>query len=410
MGTRYLDILADWNFWGRKMDTGVKRKVYLGELLRWSAREEVVAVSGVRRAGKSTILRQLGVELNKKEKVPLANTLYINFEDPRLGEELKAVDLFPMYEEFLQKLKPKGRVYVFLDEVQKVAGWERFVRTLYDQKKNVKFFVTGSNSTVFSSKLTTVLTGRMKNILVYPLSFAEYQDFADWGIDEYLRFGGFPEVVLEKDEGIKRELLMAYYQNILENDVILRNGIKNKGKVKKLAVFLLSNAGNLVSSYALEKTLEVLNADIGRYLDYLEEAYLIVRVPLFSYSVKKQIYNPDKVFCVDTGLANIAGFAFSENKGRLLENVVFNKLMQDRKKVFYWKNGTEIDFALQEGTKVTDLINVTTTVDDMEVKKRELESLAVGAKEFPGAKTTLLSLYNQSGQPDSRSLTDFLLA
>lgn len=390
---------------------GVKRKSYLDKLLWLSSIEEVVAISGVRRSGKSTILRQLIAELNKKKKVPFANTLHVNFEDPKLGENLTAVDLFDLYQEYQQKLKPKGKVYVFLDEVQKVAGWEKFVRTFYDQKKNIKFFVTGSNSTVFSSKLATVLTGRMINLLIYPLSFAEFHDFNKGDFNEYLKFGGFPRVVLEKDKRTKKEVLVSYYNAILENDVILRNNIKNKRKLKQLAFYLLSNAGNLVSSYALEKMLNLSDSEIGKYLEFLEEAYLISRIPLFSYSVRKQIYNPDKVFCVDAGLANTAGFRFSENKGRLLENIVFNKLSQERQKVFYWKNGAEIDFVLQKGMKVTDLINVTQTVDDPEVLDRELKSLEIGGKEFPEAKQNLLTLYNQSKQTDPRiySLEKFLL-
>lgn len=411
MASRYLEILNDWNFWEKDIDTGINRRGYLDRLSHLVSIGEIVAISGVRRCGKSTILRQFIRELHKTKKIPFRNTLHINFEDPRFGQSLDAVDLFEIYKEYKKELKPRGKIYLFLDEVQSVARWEQFVRTLYDTKENAAFIVTGSNSTVFSSKLSTVLTGRVIEMPVAPLSFAEYGDFTKGNFDEYLRFGGFPFVVLEKNEEKKREVLISYYTDILENDVIIRNGIKNKEKVKDLVLYLLSNTGNLASSYALEKMLKISDGEVSRYMDFLEEAYLISRTPLFSYSVKKQIYNPDKVFCVDTGLANIAGFAFSENKGRLLENVVFNKLAQERKNIFYWKNGTEIDFLLQAGQKVTDLINVTTTVDDVSVLRRELESLAVGSKEFPEAKTSLLTLYNQSGQTDSRisSLEKFLL-
>jgi predicted AAA+ superfamily ATPase len=404
MAKRYLDILDRWNFWHQKLDTGIFRKRYWQKLLDLASTEEVVAVCGVRRGGKSTILRQLIWELHQQKQVPLANTLHVNFEDPRFEkEDLDATDLFALYKEYQQSLKPKGRVYFFLDEVQKVTRWEKFVRTLYDLKENVKFYVTGSNSLVFASKLSTVLTGRMVRLTVAPLSFAEFKDFGGQNIDQYLRLGGFPRVVLEEDEGNKNDVLVSYYQDILENDVILRNSLKNKTKVKRLTLYLLSNAGNLVSTYALAKLLKLTDAEVGKYLDFLEEAYLISRTPLFSYSVKKQIYNPDKVFCVDTGLANTAGFAFSENKGRLLENLVFNHLVANKKQVYYWKNKeTEIDFVVQEGLDPAELINVTTTVDDEEVLQRELRSLEIGQKEFPKAKTTLLTLYNQSKQSDPR--------
>ncbi|MBI3559462.1 ATP-binding protein [Candidatus Gottesmanbacteria bacterium] len=411
MASRYLEILNDWNFWEKDIDTGVKRRGYLDRLSYLISIGEIVAISGVRRCGKSTILRQFIKELRETKKVPFRNTLHINFEDPRFGQSLDAMDLFEIYKEYKEKLKPKGKIYLFLDEVQSVARWEKFLRTLYDLEENAAFVVTGSNSTVFSSKLSTVLTGRVIEMPVAPLSFAEYSGFSDGDFDEYLRFGGFPLVVLEKNEEKKREILISYYTDILENDVIIRNGIKNKEKVKDLALYLLSNAGNLVSSYALEKMLKISDGEVSRYLKFLEEAYLISRAPLFSYSVRKQIYNPDKVFCVDTGLANTAGFNFSENKGRALENMVFNKLSQERQRVFYWKNGAEIDFVLQKGMKVTDLINVTQTVDDEEVLQRELRALDLGQKEFSQAKTRLITLYNESKQTDPRicSLEKFLL-
>ena len=418
MTSRYLEILKDWNFWEREINTGFIRSFYLDKLFYLVSIDQIVAISGIRRIGKSTILRQFIEALNNKGEVPYINTLHINFEDPRFSrQDLDANDLFDIYEEYKNALKPKGKIYLFLDEVQVVSRWEKFVRTLFDLKHNVSIIVTGSNSSVFSSALSKILTGRLIEMVVHPLSYSEFLLFkksktsTDSFFDEYLRFGGFPLVVLEEDERKKRDILINFYNEVLEDDVIIRHGIKNKTKIKKLALFLLSNSGNLISTYSLEKMLGISDGEVSRYLNLLEESYLISRVPLFSYSVKKQIYNPDKVFCVDTGLANTAGFAFSENKGRLLENVVYNRLATGEKKVYYWKNGTKIDFALQQGLEVSDLINVTTTVDDEVVKKRELLSLETGKKEFPKAKTTLLTLYNQSKQPDLqiKSLEKFLL-
>lgn len=421
MTSRYIDILSDWNFWKKKIDTGVLRRDYVNKLEWYSDFEEVIAISGVRRSGKSTILRQLIIDLNHKRNVPFKNILHINFEDPRLSaNKLDAVDLFDIFEEYKENLKPKGKIYVFLDEVQKVARWEQFVRTLYDlhnRKNTLKFFVTGSNSTVFTSRMATSLTGRIINYSVYPLAFKEFINFRAEekdtlkSLEEYLKFGGFPQVVLEKDEDKKRELLISYYTAILENDVILRYDIKNKEKLNELTVYLLSNSGNLISSYALEKTLGMGDADITRYIGYLEEAYLISRLPKFSYSLREQIYNPDKIYCVDTGLANTAGFNFSQNQGRLLENMVFNKLIAQKEKVYYYKEKQEVDFATFKNRSVEKLINVTLTVDDPQVLQRELASLARGQEEFKEAKLLLFTLYNESGQKDKRiyPVMDFLL-
>ena len=410
---KYLDILADWNFWGnRKIDTGINRGRYLTSLNRLIKMPEIVSVCGVRRCGKSTILLQVIREMRLKKGVPYENCLYINFEDPRLGENFKAVNLFEVLKEYTNSFKPKEKVYLFLDEVQNVDGWEKFCRTIYDQKKNIKIFVTGSTSKTFSSDLSKLLSGRVINFPVSPLDFAEFLDFKKGGgIDEYLRFGGFPRVVLEENETNKMALLISYYETIIEKDVLLRNDIRNKVELKNLARYVLSNIGNQISGYALEKTLKISNENIGRYLSLLEESFIISRIPLFSYSVKKQIYNPDKVFSIDTGLSNVAGFNFSENRGRLLENLVYQKLSQGNGQVYYWKNKTEVDFLTFAKGKVDKLINVTQTVDDPEVKQRELNSLTAGNEEFKEAKPILLSLYNQSKQKDKRvySLIEYLL-
>lgn len=413
----YINILSNWNFWGKKIDTGIRRPKYLSQLMKLEKLSEAVVLSGVRRSGKSTILLQFLELLHKKNGVSPDNTLYVNFEDPQLGESLAGNDLFAIFDAYRSKLKPKGKIYLCLDEVQNVSGWERFVRVLIDQKQEVKVFVTGSTSTLLESKASTSLTGRAVGVPVHPLDFEEFLQFkkakksrADQYIDEYLYFGGFPRVVLTEPESIKRDLLISYYETILERDVILRNNIKNKREIKQLARFVLSNDGSLVSSYALEKTMKISNENINRYLSFFEEAFIVSRVPFFSYSVKQQIYRPDKFFCVDTGLVNIAGFAFSQNKGRLLENMVYHRLQTGLEQIFYWKNGTELDFVRFSGRKVCDLINVTQTVDDPGVLDRELMSLEKGRKEFPEAKMMLLTLYNQSKQTDSRiySLEEFL--
>lgn len=413
----YINILSNWNFWEKKIDTGRERPKYLSRLMKLEKLSEAVVLSGVRRSGKSTILLQFLALLHKKNSIPFCNTLYVNFEDPQLGESLTGKDLFAIFDAYQLKLKPKGKIYLCLDEVQRVSGWERFVRVLIDQKQEVKVFVTGSTSTLLESKTSTSLTGRAVSVPVHPLDFEEFLQFkkakksntAQY-IDEYLCFGGFPKVVLTESESIKRDLLVSYYETILERDVILRNNLKNKRELKQLARFVLSNDGSLVSSYALERTMKISSENINRYLGFFEEAFVIFRTPFFSYSVKQQIYRPDKIFCVDTGLVNIAGFAFSQNKGRLLENMVYHRLRAGEGQIFYWKNGTEIDFVRFSGQKVRDLINVTQTVDDPDVLDRELTSLEIGKKEFPEANMTLLTLYNQSKQTDPRiySLEKFL--
>jgi len=409
----YTNILTAWNFWGNhKIDVGINRSKYLVSLGRLIKMPEIISVCGVRRCGKSTILLQAIKEIHLKNGVPYENCLYVNFEDPRLGDNLQAADLFAILDEHKKTFNPKGIIYLFLDEVQNVNSWEKFCRTIYDQKDNIKILVTGSTSRTFNSDLSKLLSGRIINFNVSPLDYAEFLNFKKAGsFDEYLQFGGFPRVVLEENETNKIALLISYYETIIEKDVILKYDIKNKVEIKNLARYALSNIGNQISSYALEKTLKISNENIGRYLNLLEESFIISRIPLFSYSVKKQIYNPDKIFSVDTGLSNVVGFNFSENRGRLLENLVYQKLHQSNDQIYYWKNKTEVDFLTFARGRVKNLINVTQTVDDPEVRQRELNSLDTGNKEFKDAQSILLSLYNESKQEDKRihSLIDYLL-
>ena len=234
---KYFQVLNEWNFWDKKLDSGKKRPEYTTKIMPFLNSPEVLVITGVRRSGKSTILLQLMKELHQKNKVSYRNILYVNFEDPRLGDDLKSNDLFDLLQSYKNNLKPKGKIFLFLDEIQNVSQWEKFVRTIYDQKRNIKIVVTGSTSRTFESKLINLLGGRLILFTVSPLSFSEFLDFKDKKlsstkiyelINEYLLYGGFPRVVLENDESQKRMILVSYYSTIVEKDVILRNNIKNK--------------------------------------------------------------------------------------------------------------------------------------------------------------------------------------
>lgn len=418
--SKYLKVLAEWNFWNKTISSGKRRIDYIEKIMAGIDSPEVIAITGIRRSGKSTILLQLIKELHVVRKIPYKNILYINFEDPRIGDNLKAKDLFGILEEYKLELKPKGKIFLFFDEIQNIPEWEKFVRTIYDQKRKIKIIVSGSTAQTFDSNLTNLLSGRLVIFHVSPLTFSEFLRFKNKKInnpkihallDEYLLYGGFPRVVLEREASQKRMILVSYYSTIIEKDVILKNNIKNKLELKQLTRFILSNIASQISSYSIEKTLKISNVQVSNYLNFLEESFIISRIPVFSYSVKNQIYNPDKVYVADTGLANIAGFNFSENKGRLLENLIFNKLKTNYQQIYYWKNGTEIDFLLFDKSKVQQLINVTTTIDDPHTLQRELKSLEIGVAKFPNAKQLLISLYNESNQKDSRinSLFSFLV-
>lgn len=398
-----LQILDKWNFWSKKIDSGVQRDYYLKKILKYLPSPEVVALTGIRRSGKSTLLLQTISHLLAKG-IPKENILYLNFEEPMFEVYASLSFLQEVYKVYLEHFNPKGRIYLFLDEVQVAKKWERFVVSLYDRKDPVKIFVTGSSVKFLQDDISTLLSGRYFSEIINPLNFAEILDFKKvkyQGIVtteishlllEYLNYGGFPRVVLEEEKEQKIKLLQEYYNTIVERDIILRHKLKNDRGVKELLLYVFGNIGNLLSNNTLEKTLGLPAENIRRYLGFFEEAFLLSPVNFFSYKITRQVRQPKKIYCMDTGLVNAVGFRFSENRGRLLENIIYNHLRQNGKQVFYWKNEkTEIDFVTRQGYQTDEIFNISWDVKDKKTRSREETSLREGRKKLTVKKATLIS-------------------
>lgn len=413
-----IEVLSKWNMWEQEIDDGVKRRHYLSLFKKHLSFPEITALTGVRRGGKSTLLLQVMKELIKND-VNRQNILYVNFEEPLLETNLSLKFLDSVFTAYLSHFKPKGKIYVFFDEIHLLEHWERFVAALYDRKANIKFFVTGSSSKFLQKEVSTLLSGRYLSETIYPLSFAEFLDFKlilkkenalEEQFNEYLRFGGFPRVVLENDTEKKTKLLKEYYGAIVEKDVILRNRARNTREIKDLLLFLMSNIGQTISTYAIEKNLGIDSESGRRYLEYFQEAFLIDLVDFFSYKVKRQIYNPKKVYCIDTGLANSVSFKFSENSGWLLENLVYLQLKRQKKEIYYWKNTTDVDFVIRKGYEAERIYNVVWSLKNPRVFGREMDSLETAKKEL-GVKNSIL-LYKEKDDgfngPELTNILSFL--
>ncbi|MDD2702450.1 MAG: ATP-binding protein [Candidatus Omnitrophica bacterium] len=397
-----IETLLLWNFWEKDIPTGIPRQVYLEQINRFLAADEIIALTGVRRCGKSTILLQVLSGL-LKAKTPRKNTLYVNFEDPKFYNHLSVDFLDRIWQAYAEYLKPGGKVYVVLDEVQKIRGWEHWVRARYDRKENIKIFVTGSNADLLSSEFATVLTGRHLELPVAPLSFKEFLEFK--GVisgatgslgyvknkekltsltQEYLMTGGFPRAVLTDDELLRKELLSQYFSDILTKDIAERHKIKDVAKLRNLALFYSSN---FTRSYSFNKVKKVadfaLSLDsIHRFSHYMEAAFLVSFLQRFSYSLKNQMQTPRKVYLVDNGMRNSVAFKFSQDKGKLLENAVFWQLKAGGMEIFYYSEKREVDFVCKDGLKIKELYNVCYNIDDKETLLRETESLAEGMRYF----------------------------
>jgi predicted AAA+ superfamily ATPase len=359
--------------------------------------KEVVIITGPRRGGKSSLMKLICDDLIKKDKVPPSNILYLNFEDERFIE-FNTVDFAQIFELFLQINKPTGRLYFFLDEIQNVTSWERWVNRLYENE-NIKIFITGSNASLLSSEISTALTGRNRTVTNFPFSFGEFLTFKNFRLQEndfyqtrkravikgffqeYLRLGGYPEIIKINDP----TLLEQYFKDIIYRDILPRYSIKKIKEIRELCLFLASNLSSIHSYNRLQSLIGVKSINtVKTYLEILEEAFLFFRINLFDYSIKRQIYNPSKIYIIDTALGNSISFKFSENIGHIYENLVFLELKRRNKEIYYWKSkkGKEVDFLIKKGLNIEEAIQVSYNLDYKKTLNREIESLLMAKDEF----------------------------
>ena len=393
-------LLDDWNLWKRELETGIMRSFYLDRLKRFSTTNQILVIKGARRSGKSFVMKQLAKKFIS-EGIKRENILIVNFEDPRFTE-LDTGSLQEIYETYLEFLRPTGKPFIFLDEIQEVKEWEKWVRMLHELGK-AQIIVSGSNARLLSKELATLLTGRHLDIVVFPLSFKEYLLFNNVSIKDrldviskrieikgllrtYLEFGSFPEVVLSE---AKKEILLNYFEDIIHKDLINRFRIRKPEKLKSLAKFYLSNTSSLITFSSIEKFLGVSADTIEKFSGYLETAYLVFFLKRFSFKIKEQEKSPRKVYAIDMGLANTIGFRFSENVGRLAENLVFLELKRKQvinpeMELYYWKDQhhREVDFVVKDGLRVKELIQVCWELSRSETRNREIRALLKTMEEF----------------------------
>jgi len=395
-----LEILEDWNLWKKEIDTGKTRIKYVERCLELLKTNVVVDIIGVRRSGKSYIMKQAMKQLinNKIDKTDL---LFVNFEDRRFTEFTPLI-LDEIYNTYLTTIKPCNKPFIFLDEIQNVPKWEKWVRSMHELGK-AKIVISGSSSKLLSGELATVLTGRHLDLFVFPLRFKEFLNFKGLEIKdeldlvarkqnilsyftEYLEFGGFPEVVLSNN---KKFLLLTYFDDILTKDIERRYRLKKSDKLRSLAKFYLTNTSHLITFNSLKKFLNTTTTTIEKFSSYLEEVNLLFFVKRFSFKVKEQEKSPRKVYSSDIGLANALGFKLSLNIDSSIENIVAIELYQSMKRnqnmeFYYWhdKDDREIDFVVKISSKVQQLIQVCWNPEEYKTKEREVRALLLASSKL----------------------------
>ena len=343
-------------------------------------------ITGPRRVGKST---QALLMLRNR------NFAYLNFDSQQLLDAWDADLVMRM----LDDVYP-GYEYLLLDEVQNLDAWDLWVSELYRFGKNL--VITGSNAKMLSSEMATALTGKYLKVEMLPFSLEE---FFDWNkldlsklnheqqadasalMDDYLRNGGYPEVVASRQ--LTRTYLDTLFDSIVWKDVAKRHSVRNVTDLNDLALYLVSNFCNPVSANELTEELGFSSVNTTKkFMDYLHEPYLFYYLPRYNNKLKLMKKAPRKVYVVDNGFVAAKAFSLSDNLGRLLENQVFVELLRQGydtdKTMFYYRsrNDKEVDFVLRKGTHIEQLVQVCYDMSNAKTEKREVDSLIECAVEL----------------------------
>jgi len=345
-----------------------------------------IIITGVRRSGKSTLLRIIKDKLNLKPK----EYIYVNFNDERLTNF--SLEDFQIILDFANEQNYKENYHLFLDEIQETTGWEKWVDRI---KEKHQMFITGSNAKLLSKEISTILTGRSVSIDLYPFSFREFLKARkisenNWELDlksqsiirkefsDYLLSGGIPKVILDKD----KRLLKENYENIIYRDIIKRFNQNLEKPIKEISIYLLSNTACETSIRSLSKLIEIKNlSTIKTILDTFEKAFLFFFVHKFDYSIKKQIQNPRKFYCIDNGFITENGFKIEDNLGRMLENLIFLELKRNEQEIYYFSDKNECDFVIKKGNKIIEAIQVCHSLNEKN-KDREINGLLQALNKF----------------------------
>ncbi|CAN5317233.1 ATP-binding protein [soil metagenome] len=353
---------------------------------------EIQIVTGIRRCGKSTLLQTLINHL--MSQVEAKSLLYINFDDPNYLEMCNNPSSLYSIVTTAEKLTASSVSYLFLDEVQNLQSWEKYVKSVYDIKRFRKIIVTGSNAELLAGNYATLLSGRYIETRIYPLTFREFllnnaisnrfelvkQKAKTLALlDSMLNFGSFPRIHDLPDPAVKRKLLKSYYETLLLKDCISNHAVRDTKAFINLAHYLISQAANLYSYNSLSKIIGSNETTIQNFIQILENAYFIEELKNFSYSLKTQTKAKKKIYCIDNGLITATTFKFSNNYGKLLENLIYTELRKQHKKIYFSHDAIECDFIVHEENPLAIQSCYEFTADNRE---RELKGLLNAMEKF----------------------------
>ena len=360
---------------------------------------KIVSIIGVRRCGKTFLLYQLMDRL--AAAMPRNQIVCINFEDERLNLKAEELDLVLQAYMELYPENDLSKTYFLFDEIQNVEGWEKFVRRVYDQvSKNI--VVTGSNAKMLSSEIATSLRGRGLGYEVYPLNFKEYLRFGEIDVDlfaskskarinaafdRFIKYGGFPELMEIEDDRTHNKILQDYFQVMIYRDLIERYNIANTVALKYFLKRLFASATKQISVHRIFNDLKSAGIRVGKntlyeFLEAAEAIFLVRTIRKYSPKITVQELSEKKVYIIDTGLLNAIVFKFSADTGKALEHTVYWELIRRGHTVFFYKDGFECDFLIQENERIVHAIQVCDQIQEENTRAREIRGLVATCKQF----------------------------
>lgn len=332
-------------------------------------------ITGFRRSGKSFLVQQLIKKCVESDKIHKDDFLYVNFEDYRLEEYNTNKDLEKIYLTFRENICSKtGRKLIVFDEIQKINKWDKFIRTLYEKDTDIEIILTGSNSEMLSSELSSNLSGRFIEFNVAPFSFTEYLDYHKipcrdkkeflrqkieirTAFNNFLQYGGLPETFEINTHDAKLSYCQGIVTKIILDDVVKRFKVENVDMLEKLFRYIIAECGKQISfhnlcKYVKQSGINTKVETVIKYISYLQKAFALIVINKFDWGQKKIFSGQRKFYSIDTGLISIYR-KISENYSFRLENLVALELQRRSSELYYGKNtaGKEIDFIFKHNTK-----------------------------------------------------------
>ena len=378
--------LKKYNYWEKKeIKTGFARDIYLNRIGKYIGNDLIKVLVGQRRVGKSYLLRQI-IQKLIKEKVNPKNIFYLNKEMVDFDEIGNYKDLQKLIEYYKKELKPRGKVYILLDEVQEIEQWEKIVNSLsQDYKEKYEVFLTGSNSKLLSGELATYLSGRYVSFEIFPFSFEEYTKYFSVPKDknsflEYLKIGGLPELYKLKDEETRIHYVSSLRDTILLKDIVERYKIKDAYLLERIFRFITDNIGNL---FSIKKIVDYLNSHkiktnfetVSNYISYLQQTFLIHEAECFNIKGKAILSGGKKYYLNDLSFRNYLSSSFDYGLGKRLENALYLHYRSLGYKVYVGRiDKEEIDFIIEK-EKDKKYVQAAYLLSNRKVIEREFGSL-----------------------------------